>query len=143
MLRIGKLTDYAMMILSGLAKAPNVVQSASTLAETLLLPATTVSKILKILGDAQLVSSVRGAEGGYRLQKSAADISVASVIAIMEGDIAMTECCENMGLCGLQTNCGMKDNWMKINGVVHALLSKISLQDMMLPLSLQGLFHDE
>lgn len=143
MLRIGKLTDYAMLILSALAAEPDAIKSATTLAETLFLPATTVSKILKMLSDAGLVSSMRGAEGGYRLQKSAADIDVASVIAVMEGDIVMTECCEKVVLCTLQSQCGMKENWLKINSVVHALLSKISLQQMMSPLSLQDTNHGE
>lgn len=141
MLRIGKLTDYAMTILSALAKAPESVQSATLLAQGLNLPATTVSKILKILTEAQLVSSMRGAEGGYRLQKPAALISVAEVIAVMEGAIAMTECCESTTSCTLQGSCGMKDNWLKINGVVHGLLTRLSLADMMSPLSMQEWTH--
>jgi FeS assembly SUF system regulator len=141
MLRIGKLTDYAMMILAALAKAPEDVQSATSLADALHLSSATVSKILKILSEAALVSSVRGAEGGYKLQKSAHEISVAQVIAVMEGDIAMTECCEQTERCTLQTSCSMKSNWLKINGVVHGLLSRLTVVDMMSPLSLQDPNH--
>lgn len=143
MLRIGKLTDYAMRILASLAADPLIIRSATALADELSLPATTVSKILKMLSEAGLVSSARGAEGGYRLQKPAKDISVTDVIAVMEGDIAMTECCEKAGLCTLQTNCGMKENWLKINGVVHSLLSRLTVLDMMSPLSLPRWTHDE
>lgn len=141
MLRIGKLTDYAMMILAVLARVPEGVQSATTLADSLNLPSTTVSKILKILSEAELVSSVRGAEGGYKLQKSAHEISVAEVIAVMEGDIAMTECCEQIERCTLQTSCSMKSNWLKINKVVQGLLSRLTVVDMMSPLSLQDIDH--
>lgn len=143
MLRIGKLTDYATRILASLATDPLTIKSATALAEQLLLPATTVSKILKMLSEAGLVTSARGAEGGYRLLKPAKEISVAQVIAVMEGDIAMTECCEKASLCTLQTNCGMKENWLKINGVVHSLLSRLTVLDMMSPLSLPRWTHDQ
>ncbi len=57
MLRIGKLTDYAMLIMSFMAKDPLYLMSATALAEALHLTAPTVSKILKMLGDANLVIS--------------------------------------------------------------------------------------
>ena len=141
MLRIGKMTDYAMLILSAMAKDPDAVMSATFLAEGLRLSVPTVSKILKILADSALVSSVRGADGGYRLDKPAAEISVAAVIEAMEGDLAMTECCESANLCSLGSQCDMQDNWRKINGLIKALLSRLSILDMVGPLSLEGLLH--
>ncbi len=74
MLKIGKMTDYAMLVLSTMAKNPDSVLSAASLADMLNLSVPTVSKILKILGEAGLVSSVRGAEGGYHLGRPAKDI---------------------------------------------------------------------
>ncbi|HTM63193.1 MAG TPA: SUF system Fe-S cluster assembly regulator [Gammaproteobacteria bacterium] len=141
MLKIGKMTDYAMLILSQMAKEPDAVMSATLLADTLRLSAPTVSKILKILGDAELVTSVRGAVGGYKLGKPAVQISVADVIAAMEGDLAMTECCETVNACSLGAGCAMRDNWFKINGLIKSLLSKLSILDMVGPLSLEGLLN--
>lgn len=131
MIRIGKLTDYAMLIMSYMAKAPLSLMSATALAEALHLTAPTVSKILKMLADAGMVTSTRGAEGGYLLAKAAGDISVANVIAAMEGDIAMTECCESIGLCTIDSMCALRENWRKINSMIHAMLSKITILDMM------------
>ena len=130
-----------MLILSAMAKEPDVVMSATFLAESLHLSAPTASKILKILGDANLVTSVRGAVGGYRLGRPAADISVAAVIAAMEGDLAMTECCETTNLCSLGTMCAMQENWLKINGLIKELLSRFSILDMIGPLSLEGVLN--
>lgn len=135
MLRIGKLTDYALLILSQMAKWPETVFSATVLAETLHLTPPTVSKILKILSDAQLVSSLRGAEGGYRLARLAKTISVADIITAMEGELAMTECCEHADLCGIKTVCTMRENWLKINKRIYTLLAGFSLDDMLTPLS--------
>jgi len=138
MLRIGKLTDYAMLIMSQMARNPDTLMSATFLAETLHLSPPTVSKILKILSEASLVNSVRGAEGGYRLSRSAASITVADILAAMEGDLAMTECCESIGLCAIDSMCTMRENWRKINRMVHKLLSRFSLIDMIEPISLTG-----
>ena len=135
MLRISKLTDYAMLIMSQLAKQPHVVLSASLLAEALHLSTPTVSKVLKMLGDAGLVASVRGSEGGYLLAKPAETVTVADVVVAIEGALAMTECCEQESGCCLAAHCGLKENWNKINKMVYNLLSQYSIMDMSQPLS--------
>ena len=143
MLRIGKLTDYAMLILSQLAKESHAVLSATILAELLHLPLPTVSKVLKILGDGGLVNSVRGADGGYHLARAACDISIADVIAAMEGEITMTECCELAGICTIENMCTMRENWRQINAMIHSFLAKLTISDMLSPLILTGVANDK
>jgi len=129
MIRIAKLTEYAMLILSQMAKDPHSTLSASYLAEMLHLSPPTVSKILKMLSEGGFVQSVRGSDGGYHLLKDAANISIADVIAAMEGELAMTECCENSGLCHIDSVCAMRENWKKINKMVQSLLANYSVID--------------
>lgn len=143
MIRIGKLTDYAMLILSEMAKDAETILSAASLAEILHLPLPTVSKILKILCDANMVSSVRGAEGGYHLARPAGQITVAAIIAAMEGEFAMTECCESARTCVIESMCTMRDNWRKINNMVYALLDKLTILDMLTPLAIKRLVNDK
>lgn len=128
-----------MLILSQMAKQPDVVLSTTCLADTLHLTPPTVSKVLKILSDSQLVNSVRGADGGYHLAKAANTISLADIILAMEGDFGMTECCETANLCGLDALCTLRENWQKINGMVKGLLNTLTIADMLQPLTLQGL----
>lgn len=135
MLRIGKLTDYALLIMSQMAKEPDSVLSATSLAEALHLTTPTVSKVLKMLSDADLVSSVRGAVGGYHLARAAHKVTVADIISAMEGELAMTECCESTNLCAINTMCTMRENWRKINQMIHSLLNKFTILDMLEPLS--------
>ena len=111
MLRIGKLTDYAMLVISRLARANGIVLSATTLADEIHLTAPTVSKVLKILAEAGLVKGTRGAVGGYVLAKPAAEITVADIICAMEGDFAVTECCE------LESKCAINSVWAMVSGV--------------------------
>lgn len=134
MLRISKLTDYAMLIMSQMAKEPNLIISATQLAEILHLSGPTVSKILKMLADADLVRSVRGAEGGYHLSRSAEKITIADVIFAMEGELAVTECCESINLCAIDSVCTMKTNWRKINKAVKTFLTQLTIKDMLQPL---------
>lgn len=145
MIKIGKLTDYAVLIMNEIAKNSHSIISATTIAEGLSLAVPTVSKILKILSEADLVGSVRGAEGGYYLAKPASQITLADVIFAMEGDIALTVCCEFSGECAFDSLCVMRENWKKINKIIHSLLAQCSIVEMSQPLSetkfLQRLVH--
>ena len=140
MLRIGKLTDYALLILSHMAKT-NSVMSAAVIAKMLHLTLPTVSKILKMLADANLVASRRGADGGYQLARAADQISVADVLVAMEKGIALTECCSNFNRCNIATVCTMRENWIKINQMIHTLLAKLTIIQIAEPLSVQELIN--
>src|SRR3982751_1217307 len=94
MLKLGKLTDYAVVVLAEMAGSNGALLAAATLAERTELPEPTVSKILKTLAAAGLVASVRGASGGYRLERDAATIPVTDIINAMEGPVALTACAE-------------------------------------------------
>jgi FeS assembly SUF system regulator len=138
MIRIGKLTDYSLLVMSQLAKEPDLVTSASSLAETLHLSPPTVSKILKMLSDSSLVTSVRGAEGGYLLAKPAEKITVCEIIEAMEGGLAMTECCESTSLCAIDSVCTLRGNWRTINKMVQELLAGFTIVDMLKPISVRS-----
>ena len=90
MLRISRLTDYATVILARLAGGS--LASAADIAERTRIGLPTVSKLLKELQHAGLVTSVRGAHGGYQLARPAGAISAADIIDAVEGPVALTEC---------------------------------------------------
>jgi len=133
MLRIAKLTDYATSVMTLLAEAPDRVHSATELAARARLELPTVSKLLKALGQGGLVESFRGAAGGYRLARAASDISIADIIAVMEGPIGVTECSVHDGLCDHESHCGVRGNWRRISEAVEAALRNIRLSDMLEP----------
>ena len=131
MIKVNKLTDYAVLILNHFAaQSLDRVFNASQLASALGLPSPTVSKILKILLKNQLVISYRGAMGGYQLAKPLKCISVAQLIEAMEGRVAVTQCSARAGLCTHEHVCQMRNPWQKINQMVLTLLSQVSLADM-------------
>ena len=134
MLRVTKLTDYASVVLTVLASDPAAVLSASELAERAGLEVPTVAKQLKPLAQAGLVEGFRGANGGYKLARDAADISLVEIVEAMEGPLGMTECSVHAGQCGIEDSCGVRANWRRINDVVADALRGVSLAQMLGPM---------
>lgn len=136
MLRITKLADYGTVIMNCLAKEPGQLLSATEIAKKIHLPPTTVSKILKILVAGNLVLSVRGSEGGYRLARQPSEITVADVITALDGRPALTECNVYEKRCSQDAVCSIRDNWRLINQVVITALQSLTLADMAKPLKI-------
>lgn len=130
MLRVTKLTDYATLVMTVLAAAPEAVLSANELAERAGVEVPTAAKVLKPLAQAGLVEGFRGANGGYRLARDAREVTLADIVEAMEGPLAMTECSTHDGHCGIEDSCGVRGNWQRINDVVADALRAISLHEM-------------
>ena len=134
MLRISKLTDYAILMMVELVRDGEML-SAHALAERVHVEVPTASKVLKLLAGGDLLESYRGANGGYRVSRAAVEISVAEVIAAIEGPIAMTECSVEEGLCSQEDNCDLRSNWQRISQAVAQALRDVSLAEMSAPVS--------
>jgi len=133
MLKLSKLTDYATVILGFMAKDHSYVHAAMEIAAATGIALPTVSKILKLLVNADVLISTRGAKGGYALARAPEQISVAAVISAMEGPIALTECSITHQGCEQASGCEVRGNWGLINQTIHNALESISLADMIRP----------
>lgn len=133
MLRLSKLTDYATVILSFMAKDETHVHAAMEIAAATGIALPTVSKILKSLVKAGVVISTRGAKGGYALARVPEKISVATVISALEGPIALTECSISHQGCEQASGCDIRGNWSLINRTIHNALESVTLADMIRP----------
>ena len=127
------MTDYAILMMVELSRDGEML-SAHVLAERVRVEIPTASKVLKLLAGAGLLESYRGASGGYRVMREAQDISVAEVIAVIEGPIAMTECSVEQGLCSQEDNCDLRGNWQRISVAVARALQEVSLAEMSAPM---------
>ena len=136
MLRLGKLTDYATVILSYMARDRANVHAAIEIAEATGITQTTVSKILKLLVKAKVLNSTRGAKGGYVLAKAPGQVTVADIIYALEGPIALTECSISHQGCEQASGCGIRGNWNLINRKIYDALESITLADMILPVKM-------
>jgi FeS assembly SUF system regulator len=137
MFRLTKLTDYGIVLLTHFAQHPErEAQNARELALETRLPLPTVGKLLKELAHEGLLVSHRGIHGGYALARKPEQISVADVIAALEGPIAITECnnTADPGLCEHESCCPVRTNWQLVNRAILQALEKISLAEMAHPL---------
>lgn len=137
MLKLSKLSDYAIVILQYLAMRQGLA-NVQEISQTLKLPVPTVSKLLKILNKKQLTESIRGVQGGYRLKQAATQITLAQIIHAVEGQLALTECSLAQGLCEHDPFCMMRENWRVINQILTATLGQLSLMDLSQPLTRHG-----
>jgi FeS assembly SUF system regulator len=127
MLRIGKMTDYATVLLGVLAQDTARLHSAAGLAEATRIAAPTAAKILKKLQRAGLVNSVRGLHGGYQLAREPGDISAAAILDALEGPVTLTDCSAGAGLCEIETTCRVGRTWQRLNVAIRKSLYDVSL----------------
>jgi FeS assembly SUF system regulator len=127
MMRISKLTDYATVILADLCSAPRQLHTAVEVADHTGLALPTVSKLLKELQRAGLVSSARGARGGYRLTRPPEAITAAAILDALEGPVAITECSGKDSHCGIEHVCRVGRSWQRISAAIRRALGDITL----------------
>lgn len=131
MIRLSKLTDYAVVMLSHMAAREKEVYTACRLADRTAVPEPTAAKILKLLARAGILASQRGSNGGYELARPAAEISVAEIIVALDGPIALAACVDGSDdHCGVESLCSMRGNWNRVNRAIRSALEEISLTDM-------------
>lgn len=133
MLRISKLADYGTVVMVYLARHVQELCNARDIALHTHLTVPTVSKILKSLTSAGLLTSVRGVAGGYRLRRPAAEVSVAQIIFALEEHRGFTECSVQPNDCSLQRVCTIQGNWRLISHAIETALDSVSLDTLAKP----------
>jgi FeS assembly SUF system regulator len=130
MLRMGKLTDYATVVLASLADEPARHRAAADLAERTRLSPPTVSKVLKGLQRAGMVISARGSQGGYLLARPPEEITAAQILDVFEGPIAITECSGASSQCGIERLCRVGGAWQRVNAAIRRALEDVTLRQL-------------
>jgi FeS assembly SUF system regulator len=134
MIKLSKLSDYAIVVLSRLAGEQGEVLTTSLLSTETGIPEPTVSKVLKLLSKQKIVVSVRGANGGYAMERCPKEVTVTELITALEGPIALTTCLDDTHKdCMIDTLCPLKGGWQKVNNAVKDALDKVMLSDLLIP----------
>ena len=137
MIRLSRFADYAVLLMSHMAREPKRVHAAVGMADNTRLPVPTVSKILATMARASLLESIRGRDGGYRLAFHPRDITVEQIISAVDGPIALTVCLESHGVsCELEDICPSQPNWRRINDALRHALRGVSLAEISTPIPL-------
>lgn len=131
MIRLGRLTDYAVVLLAQMAREEMRVWSASELATITHLPQPTVAKVLKQLTKAHVITAQRGMAGGYKLANSPHDITILSIVEVMDGPIAITDCADGGDhSCAVERLCPLQSGWNIVNTTIRGALIQVTLASM-------------
>jgi FeS assembly SUF system regulator len=139
-MRLSHLADYAVVLMTAAARYPAGARlSATELARDTGVPLPTAQKLMGQLAACGLLSSVRGAGGGFALARSATEISLADIVEAVEGPIAMTVCSEGRTDCALDAHCRVKPHMGVVGNAVRGALGAVSLTSLCGPASAGGL----
>jgi len=89
-----------------------------------------LSLIIMPLRGIGLVSSVRGAYGGYNLARNPSEITLKEIVDVLEGDCSLVDCVKDPSICPRVPICVSHDIWATIGGKISETLSSITLDKM-------------
>lgn len=128
------MADYAVIILTHMARDKSSLHSAQTIADKTGLGLPTVSKILKLLARGGILVSARGSQGGYSFARDVKFINAAEIIEAVDGPISVTECADNNSSdCSIESLCPTRMVWHRINNGVRGALAVITLAELIEP----------
>ena len=133
MIKLSKMTDYAVVCLGMLARRPGSSMSATELSKETGLALYTVQKLLKLLvSKSDFIRANRGALGGYMLNRNSSEISVVEIIEALDGPITLTSCVDKSeSFCEASDICFLGGKWNKINEIIRKSLNDISLKELL------------
>lgn len=130
-MRLSHLADYAVVLMAAAARrSAGARLSATELSSDTGVPLPTTQKLMGQLAACGLLTSVRGAGGGFTLSKPAGEISLADIVEAVEGPIAMTVCSEGRTDCALDAHCRVKPHMGIVGNAVRGALGAVSLTEL-------------
>lgn len=140
-MRLSHLADYAVVLMTAAARREAGERlSATELSAETGVPLPTAQKLMGQLAAAGLLTSARGAAGGFSLARPAAEISLADIVEAVEGPIALTMCSDsNNHQCILDAHCRVKPHIGVVGNAVRGALGAVSLTSLCGPASAGGL----
>jgi FeS assembly SUF system regulator len=131
-MRLTHLADYAVVLMTAAARYPAGARlSATELSADTGVPLPTAQKLMGQLAASGLLSSMRGASGGFALAKAASEISLADIVEAVEGPIALTMCSDsNNHECALDKHCRVKPHIGVVGRAVRGALGAVPLTEL-------------
>lgn len=135
-MKLSKKGEYALRSLINLGIAAEVRRSlvqVSELAESEQLPIKFLEQIMQALKEAELVESVRGKFGGYRLAKPARAITIGQVVRLIDGPLAPIGCVSQTAYepctCPDEAHCGLRMLMLDVRNAIAGILDRYTLAD--------------
>jgi len=137
MLKLTKKADYGLIALRHLASVPGGAASAKDIAEAYHLPVPILAKVLQKLTRANILRSLAGANGGYKLGRDPKKISALEVVRAIDGPVILTHCFTEHGVCDQTENCTVREPLRRVHEAILELLDKFTIIDLAEPPALK------
>ncbi len=129
-IKISTKTRYGLRVMFDLAQHSNGKPiTLSVISKRQKLPLNYLEQIMLKLKKADLVISVRGAYGGYKLNGNPDEISVKDIFDVLEGPISLAECFTE-SKCGKSNYCVTRLIYIKLSNKLNETIANITLEDM-------------
>jgi len=103
--------------------------NATALSQKLQIPYKYLTKIMTALVKADLVKSIRGRDGGFRLKKKSTDIKIDDILNIFHDTVKKEDCLLGIGKCDTYCKCALHDQWMKPKLLLQKIFRESNLED--------------
>ena len=130
MLKLTKKVEYALISLVHLSEQDdNVFFPASKIAEKYTIPNEILAKILQQLSSLNMIKSIKGPKGGYKISCKINTINMFEFIEMIEGPIGLVDCVASND-CNAIDCCSIKDPMTKINNQIIETLKGITIDQL-------------
>lgn len=130
-MQLHKTTQYAIRILNYLALGRDrELHSAKEMSEALDIAYKFLTKIMTELVKAELVISIRGREGGFKLSKAPSQIRLSEILEIFNDLMDEDQCILGIGACDGRKKCALHDQWAKPKQLIRKMYEETTLEQL-------------
>ena len=129
MLKLTKTVEYALISINYIEKNDKDKPiPAKLISSHFSIPEDLLAKILQKLARSEILESIQGSHGGYKLNNSTKDINLIDFIELLEGPVGIVDCTVNQD-CSLLDYCNIRKPIRLINDNIRSVLEKTALSD--------------
>ncbi len=133
MFKISKKMDYALIALKYISDREKLglLTTAREICDHFHTPFDTTAKVMQAMNNANILSSVQGVKGGYRLAKNMQDISLIYLSELIDNKTTNKSCLGDDGTCDLIENCNIVSQVKNLRTNLYNYFNNISLADLL------------
>ena len=127
-MKLSSKTHYGLMACHILSRNyPEKLVSATELENAIKVSSKYLEKIMRMLSNRGIVGAIRGANGGYFLNKSPNDITIGDIVRTLEDDMEIIECVKTDSNCKC---CPSRVVWKRLYDKINDVLDSMTLKQM-------------
>ena len=134
-MRLTAQEEYGLRCLLQIAREPGGFLTIPEISAREGLSTPYVAKLMRILREAELVESIRGQKGGFRLALRPDQISLGRVLRVLDGQLYTKDFCKrytgNEVSCAHDSDCSVRTLWSVLDRAVQGVLIRMTLKHLL------------